>query len=303
MSLSAGELSLVDRLRTQAARREAMTRRALGYDTARMLERLMPHYFPQVYDPARYTQFLMRPRVAAPFASRNIVQSASVFSRATALALAYRDPNPALTAVQQMTSANVALTMASLRLDLPPAGALTLTRVWGSRDLFEGLARRLDLIASRPLAAQLATALSRQRESLLDAHARAFATAQLSRGFLGAGQSAAALLEANRRLVENALDLGDALRLHDLLRRSFGEAGLELTWEEVYGEGLREFVDWVRQPHDAAERDRRLLLVGVFVESVEAADAFRGGDVETGVAHTVLAMLLLREYWARRSRA
>jgi hypothetical protein len=298
--MSVRELSLADRLNAQAARREAMTRRAMGFDTLRMLERLT---LPQVYDPVKYTGLMTRSRLdLAAFASQSIVESAALVLRETAFQ-AYRVPNPALMAMKQMTSANTALTMRSLWLDVAASRAATFTRVLRSRDLFGDLARSFDVLASRQLAAtQVATTLSRQQESVLAAHARAFARADLSRSLLDAAVSASTLLEANRRLLENALGVGDGLRIHNLLRRHFAEAGLELTWDDVYGEGLREFVDSVRQADGPVGRERRHLLFGIVYATAEAADAFAEGDVDSGVMHTMAAMILLRWYAHLRLR-
>ena len=48
------------------------------------------------------------------------------------------------------------------------------------------------------------------------------------------------------------------------------------------------------------ERERRLLLFGVFYASVEAADAFGHGDVVMGVVHAIAAMYVLQKYWELR---
>jgi hypothetical protein len=314
MSLSTRELSHIERLNAAAARRERMMQRAIGLEAQRVLNTLRPYDVPQLFDTAKRVQELTRPRVDFPaiaagnvasIAARNVITDVTavtktnpvLFRGPTAIDL-IQNMNPALAAIEHMSKMTVPFAFATDAIGI--GRTATLARYWSARDPFGDLTRRLDLLASQRHVAAYVTAMSARHSGLFASYVKSFAAFDASRDAFAAATAASSVLRTSRLLTGDVSGFADALRVHDLLRRQFADVGLELTWEELYGESLRDLVDELRRPADPVERERRLLLFGVFYSSVEAADAFAEGDVAMGVVHTMAAMYLLHWYWELR---
>jgi hypothetical protein len=170
-----------------------------------------------------------------------------------------------------------------------------LARYRRNHDAFAALLRGFDLLGANRAFASYVEALNATTQSVFRAYMRRSLDGIINSTVIGAVPPPASL-RANPLVFGNVADV----RVHDLLRQRVIYSGVELSWDEIYGEALRELVEWLRQPVDRVELERRSYAAGAVYGTVQAADAFAQGNVAMGVAHTMFALWCLQQYWELR---
>jgi hypothetical protein len=300
MSLSVRELNAIERSSAEAARRERILRRAVGADTLGVLSRSRA-FTPYVFDITRQMRELTQP----PWVYTALITPNPALEAVKAMnAITGVELTKTMSAINQLAGVGDAIKAVNMfagvdfaKLGLHDVGrTAALARYWRRQDTFASLTRGFDVLGANRAFASYVEAMNATTQNLFGSYVRSLETI-ISRPAVDAMTAARAFAMPNPLVFAN---VADVLRVHDLLRERIVDSGVELSWDEVYGEALRELAEWLRQPTDRAELERRSYVVGVAYGTVQAADAFAQGNVPLGVAHTMFALWCLQQYWELR---
>jgi hypothetical protein len=304
MALSVTELSRIERYNADAARHERILRCAFGLDTLNRFSRPGTFELFSGLDVVSRAAGVMGP----PFDYSHLIKlnraQEAVRAMNVAAGLDVAKWTSALTNLVGANALNPANTLIGIGgLDFAafgfgfddPTRTAALTRYWRNADAFTHFARGFDALGSNPIFSSQVVSMNLINERLLGSYGGSFSTL-IAGDVFGAINSFTRAFEANPLLLGNAAEL---LRTHDLLRPVI-EDGLELSWDELQGEARGEPAEWLRQPFDLVERERRTYIVGVVYATAQAADAFAHANVPMGITHTAFAMFCLQRYWELR---